>query len=120
MTYIKLPGLKVVRTDGAIYRYHRATSTRLKADPSVNLEAFIAEFKAAEAAMANAVRPVPGTLGGLFARYQISPEFTELAEASRTGYQRAIDALKSQDDMSLLKIDQPWVLKVRDRVFELH
>jgi len=121
MTYLKIGGIKLVRANGAVYRYHRATGHRIKANPDTHPQAFLDEVKAFEA-MASLTTakpdPKPGALGGLLALYRASPEFTQLAPASRTGYQRPMNALKSQDGKPLHTIDQPWVLATRDIVFE--
>lgn len=120
MTYLKIGGIKLVRANGAVYRYHRATGKRIKADPDRYPEAFVAEIKALEAELA-VQRPKleqkPGALGGLFALYKASPEFTQLEAVTQKSYQRAIDALKTFHAKPLVNIDQPWVLKVRDEIF---
>jgi hypothetical protein len=120
MTYLRIGGIKLVRANGAIYRYHRATGKRIKANPDTHPEAFLAEVKALEAEVAARARldPRPGGLGGLFTLYKKSPEFTQLEPITQKGYQRAIDALKTFDGKPLPNIDQPWVLKARDEVFE--
>lgn len=73
------------------------------------------ETEAAEKASAK-LDPLPAHLGGLFALYRASPEFTQLEKVSQSGYQRAMDALQTFDAKALLTIDQPWILKVRDEV----
>ncbi len=121
MTFVKIAGIKLVRANGAVYRYHRATGKRIAANPDTQPEAFFAEVKALEAEVAaRAARPdpKPGALGGLFALYRASPEFTQLEPVSKKGYQRAMDALKTFDAKPLHTIDQPWVLKTRDEVFD--
>ncbi len=122
MTFVKISGIKLVRANGAVYRYHRATGKRIKADPDTAPQAFFDEVKLleAEAAEKNAARPdpKPGALGGLFALYRAAPEFVQLEPVSRKGYQRAMDALQTFDLKPLHAIDQPWVLKVRDEVFD--
>jgi integrase len=119
MTFLIIRGIKLVRANGAIYRYHRATGTRIKMNPETHPEAFLAEVKALEAISAKPQKrdPRPGALGGLFTLYKCSPEFTQLEQVTQKGYQRAISALKTFDAKPLHMIDQPWVLKVRDEVF---
>lgn len=121
MTFVKISGIKVVRANGAVYRYHRATGKRVKANPDTHPEAFFAELKELEAevaARAKAPDPRPGDLRGLFALYRASPEFLQLEQTTRDGYQRAMDALQPVDGKVLANIDQPWVLRARDEVFE--
>jgi len=108
MTYIKIAGIKIVRAkSGEVYRYHRGTGRRLKANPDTHLQAILDEVKALDAQTAAPPPPEkPGTLGALLALYKASPEFTQLKPASKAGYQRAIDALKSHHEKPLFKIDQ--------------
>ncbi len=37
MTFIEISGIKIVRANGTVYRYHRATGKRIKADPETPL-----------------------------------------------------------------------------------
>ncbi len=121
MTFVKISGIKLVRANGSIYRYHRATGKRIAATPDTHPEAFFAEVKLLEAeAMAKAsaqLDPMPAHLGSLFALYRASPEFTQLEKVTQDTYQRAMDALKTFDARVLVNIDQPWILKVRDEVY---
>ena len=85
MTFVKISGIKLVRANGSIYRYHRATGKRIHADPDKDLEAFVLEIKALEAEVASRAappNPPPAGLGGLFALYKTSPEYLQL-EAPR-------------------------------------
>lgn len=122
MTLVRVSGIKIVRANGAVYRYHRATGERIKADPDTHLEAFLAEVKALEAKIATrapAPDPRPAGLGGLFALYRAAPEFTQLEAPTKKSYQRAMDALRTFDLKPLHTIDQPWVLKTRDEIFDI-
>lgn len=49
MTFVKISGIKVVRANGAVYRYHRAAGRRLTTAPTTQPEAFFAEVKLLEA-----------------------------------------------------------------------
>ncbi len=121
MTFIKISGIKLVRANGAIYRYHRATGKRIKADPETQQEAFLLEVKGLEAEIAARSLPPdpkPGSLGGLFTLYKMSPEYLQLEEPTKKSYLRAMDALRTFDAKPLPNIDQPWVLKTRDAVFD--
>lgn len=119
MTFVRISGIKIVRASGAIYRYHRATGKRLKANPDTDLQAFLDEVRALDALAApKPPAEKPGSLGLLFGLYKASPEFTQLKPASQAGYQRAIDVLKSQHDKPLHEIDQPYILELRDEVFD--
>ncbi|MDP3243525.1 MAG: hypothetical protein Q8M69_24120, partial [Reyranella sp.] len=61
---------------------------------------------------------MPAHLGGLFALYRASPEFTQLEKVTQGGYQHAMDALKTFDAKVPVNIDQPWIQKVRDEVYD--
>jgi hypothetical protein len=61
---------------------------------------------------------LPAHLGGLFPLYRASPEFTQLEKVTQSGYQHAMDALKTFDAKVLVSIDQPWIQKVRDEVYD--
>lgn len=121
ITFAKIRGIKLVRANGSIYRYHRATGKRIAANPDTHPETFFAEVKLleAEATAKSTARldPKPSHLGGLFTLYRASPEFTQLEHVTQAGYQRAMDALKTFDAKVLVNIDQPWILKVRDEVY---
>lgn len=88
MTFVKVSGIKIVRANGSIYRYHRATGKRIKANPDTHPEAFFAEVKELEAevaARAKAPDPRPGDLRGLFTLYRASPEFLQLEPPTKKG-----------------------------------
>ncbi len=119
MTYVKISGIKIVRANGSVYRYHRATGRRLKADPDTHLHAFLDEVKALDAlAVPKPLTEKPGSLGALFHVYKQSREFTQLKPATLISYRRAMDALRSQHDKPLPAIDQPYILELRDEIFE--
>lgn len=61
---------------------------------------------------------MPAHLGALFALYRASPELTQLEKVTQSGYQRAMDALKTFDAKAPVNIDQPWIQKVRDEVYD--
>ncbi len=108
MTFIKIGGIKLVRANGAIYRYHRATGKRIMADPETQQEAFLLEVKGLEseiAARALPPDPKPGSLGGLFTLYRTSPEYLQLEEPTKKSYLRAMDALRILNAKPLSNID---------------
>lgn len=122
MTFVKISGIKLVRANGSVYRYHRATGKRIKSDPDKDLEAFVLEIKALEAEVASRAAPPdpkPASLGGLFALYKTSPEYLQLEAPTKKSYMRAMDALRTFDGKPLVNIDQPWVLKSRDEIFKV-
>lgn len=122
MTYLRVSGIKLVRANGSVYRYHRATGRRIDVDPDCEPQAFLDEVKRLDAVAGPKAdeRPDdrPGNLGGLIALYKTKPEYLQLAEATKISYNRAFDVLKPKHGKPLPLIDQPWVLQVRDIVFE--
>jgi integrase len=119
MTLLRVRGVHRVESKGRFYYYHRATRTRLRADPS-NPRAFAAEVDALNAGTPAArPDPLPGSWGGLVTRYRASPEFqTSIKPATRKSYQRVFDAVRRLDTLELEQIDQPFLLGLRDTLAE--
>lgn len=118
MTVMRLKGIKVVRSKGRVYHYHRATMRRLR-EP-FGSAAFVAEVTALDALVAGregARTHRPGSLGLLMARYRASPEFTELAARTKADYGKVFDYLHALDEMPLAALDQPFVIGLRDKAF---
>ena len=110
MTSIKVHGVNRVRAKGRVYYYHRATGKRIHADPN-DAAAFSAEVAALNANNPQTtIKALPGTLGRLIAEYRGASAFLNLAPDNRKGYQRAFDACKAMDSMSLSTIDQKLIL----------
>lgn len=116
MTAFKLPGINTVRAKGKVYYYHRASGTRIKADPN-DLLAFASEVAALDAAKPKIEAPTPGSLGGLITAYKRSPEWAGLAPDTQKSYQRAFNALQPIDALSLEDLDSAAVLTIRDKVY---
>ena len=114
---IKVPGVKVYRSRGKVYIYHRKTGKRIKSAPG--LAAFLAETERLTAASASQA-PKPGTVGALIEAYRKSPEFSDLAERTRSDYQKVFDYLKPIDGDLLADLAAPFILEVRDAAFAKH
>ena len=114
---IRVHGIKLYRSRGKVYAYHRATGKRLRAEPGT--AAFLAEVERLNAAV-QSVKPRAGTLGALFAAYRASPEFTELAPRTRSDYQKVFDYLKPLDGDLLADVTPNVVLSIRDAAFKAH
>jgi integrase len=112
---IRVRGVKLYRSRGKIYAYHRATRQRLKA-PLGSL-AFLAEIERLNNIVGPEPPPRPGTLGAVIGAYRASPEFRELAPRTRADYQKVFDYLKPLDEDLLVNIDQAYTLSVRDAAF---
>jgi integrase len=116
VTSFKLPGIHTVHSRGKVYHYHRASGTRIKADPN-DLLAFASEVAAIEAAKPQVQAPLAGSLGGLITAYKRSPEWAGLAPDTQKSYQRAFNALQPIDALSLEDLDSAAVLTIRDKVY---
>jgi hypothetical protein len=117
---MRLKGIKryrVRKANGRTYEYtyHRATGKRIEA--SVGSPEFLSEVTrlTSEAAIA---QPRAGSLGALIKSYRQGPEFQGLAPRSRTDYEKVFDWLSPLDDMPLLRVDGPFMIKMRDAAFK--
>lgn len=115
---IRVPGIKLYRSHGKVYAYHRKTGTRLKSP--IGSAAFLAEIEKLNAATVASDKPKAGTLGALFTGYRASPEFTELAPRTRADYQKVFDYLKPLDGDLLADFSPNTVLRIRDAAFKAH
>ena len=118
MTWLNVKGVKCVRAKGHIYYYHRRTMQRIDADPA-DVAAFAAAVAKLDAGAPPKPKPLekPRTLGELIERYRASPEFmTSIGQVTRNGYQRAFDCIAHADGIAISKVDQPWLLELRDAV----
>jgi integrase len=116
MVEIKVRGVKLYRSRGRLYAYHRRTGTRIHAP--FGTAAFLAEVERLDGQRPQA--PNPGTLGALIAAYHRSPEFLELAPRTRADYQKVFDYLRPLDGDALLGITSAYVIEVRDAAFQAH
>lgn len=113
---VRIRGVKRVRAaTGRVYYYHRATKTRIEAKHGT--AAFAAEVARLNGG-GNRSRSNAGTFGALVTAYKSSPEFQQLAERTRSDYQRVFDWLKAIDAMPMFQLDGPALLQIRDRAFE--
>lgn len=113
---IRVPGVKIYRSRGKIYVYHRRTGARIRA--TIGTAAFLAEIERLNGQLP--ADPRPGTLGALIAAYRRSPEFLELAPRTRADYQKVFDYLKPLDGDALINITSAYVIDVRDAAFQAH
>jgi integrase len=116
MVEIKVRGVKVYRSRGKVYAYHRKTGKRIRAP--FGTAAFLTEVERLNGAQP--ADPRPGTLGSLIAAYRRSPEFLELAPRTRSDYQKMFDYLKPLDGDPLIQITSAYVIDVRDAAFQAH
>jgi integrase len=113
---IKVRGVKLYRSHGKLYAYHRKSNTRIRAP--IGSAAFLAQVELLDSKVPP--DPQPGTLGVLVAAYRDSPEFLQLAERTRRYYQKIFDYLKPLDGDPLVTINSAYVIEVRDAAFQAH
>jgi integrase len=113
MTKVSIKGIKVYRSRGKLYAYHRPTKTRLKAP--YGTPQFLAELASIQAQTSKA-KEKPGTWGGLVLAYKTSPRFqNELKRRTREDYNRIFDWLAPMADMPLNEITREFVCDLRDK-----
>jgi integrase len=117
MVEIRVRGVKLYKSRGKLYAYHRRTGIRIQAP--LGTAAFLSEVERLNGREPPA--PKPGTLGALIAAYRRSPEFRELlAERTRRDYQKVFDYLKPLEGDVLVSMTPAYVLELRDAAFEAH
>jgi hypothetical protein len=113
MTKVRIKGIKVYRSRGKLYTYHRATGTRLLSP--LGTTGFFAELSSIEA-QTSKPKEKPGTWGGLVLAYKKSPRFqNELKPRTRNDYNRVLDWLAPLADMPLSEITREFVYDLRDK-----
>jgi integrase len=113
---ILVRGVKVYRSRGKLYAYHRKTGKRIKAP--IGSAAFLAEVERLDGQVPP--EPKAGTLGSLIVAYRRSPEFLELAPRTGADYQKVFDYLHPLEGDPLVSINSAYVIEVRDAAFQAH
>ncbi|MEJ0052471.1 MAG: tyrosine-type recombinase/integrase [Methylovirgula sp.] len=117
MTVVRVKGIKRYRRRGKWYCYHRATNTRLKSEFGTG--EFFAELASLERKV-HRTKAAPGTLGLLLASYRQSPNYCDLAAATRGGYARIMDLLKPLHEMPVVEMTPAFLAGLRDKVGGKH
>ena len=96
MSIVRLKGINTVKkrqADGTIrvHRYHRATGHKLVGEPGS--PEFFASIADAEKSK---LLSVGRTLGDLIRKYQVSAEFTKLADRTRDEYRRMLSKVEAE------------------------
>ena len=113
MTKVPIKGIKVYRSRGKLYAYHRATGTRLRSP--FGTTDFFAELASINAQTSKA-KEKPGTWGGLVLAYKTSPRFqNDIKPRTREDYNRVFDWLAPLADMPLHEISREIVCGLRDK-----
>lgn len=113
MTIVRVRGLKRYRSKGKWYAYHRKSGRRLSAE--FGTPEFFVELNSIESnSRARAI--LPGTLGQLFTYYRNSAAYSDLAAASKVGYDRMINLIEPLREMPLAELTPQFVANLRDRI----
>jgi integrase len=108
---VRLKGVKIARSKGHVYYYHRKTMLRLPGEPgSPEFTTRIRELEARQQAGV-----VEGTLGALVKGYRSSSEFAGLAATTRKKYDDVFDDLFKLNDVPLQAITTDFVFELRDK-----
>ena len=118
MTVVRVRGFKIFRDrHGKMRCYHRRTGTPIDLSQNpIGSPGFFAECnRIAELANFGEIAK-PGTLGLLISEYRASGAFLEdLAERTRSDYQRVFDYLRPIADTPLTVFNKPLVVRIRDK-----
>jgi hypothetical protein len=120
MTFVRVKGFQIFADrHGRMRCYHRRTKTPvdLTKAPLGSTEFFAECARLAEAGRLQ-LPPKPGTLGMLIADYNAHPAFTDLADHTRSDYQRIFDYLQPIAGTALARFDAPLVVRIRDKAAE--
>ncbi len=120
MTVVRIRGLKRYRPRPRAqeYVYHRKTGIRIHS-PQGTPE-FFSELAAIEGRSSAEAHSKPGTLGALLASYRSSRAFLDLANETRSQYDRMIEKVRPLFDMPLIKVTRPFISKLKDKLVEKH
>lgn len=120
MAKVDLPFLTFTRAKGKLYVYYRRGGLRLPL-PSKTDPAFPAAYaKAQETFEANqkqGSRPgtVPGSMAALISAYRASPEWRDLAPATRADYNKALNPLEERfGKLTIATMPRQFVFRLRD------
>lgn len=110
---VRLKGVKVVRSRGHVYYYHRKTMTRLPGAPGS--PEFIDRLR-----QLDVPKPVgpPTTLGELIDRYHRAPEYTRLTVGTKRQYEVRFGRLYPFARVPLGAVTPQRVYDLRDRLHE--
>jgi integrase len=120
MTVVRVKGFKIYADrHGRMRCYHRRTSTPIDLIKApIGSAEFFAECTRVAEAGKLALPPKPGTLGLLIVEYKKHAAFTDLAEHTRSDYQRIFDYLRPIEGTPLARFDAPLVVRIRDKAAE--
>jgi hypothetical protein len=116
MTIVRVKGFKIFHDrHGKLRCYDRATGEPIDlAKAPLGSAAFLSEC-ARIAGLAASKQPSPGSLGKLTEAYRASPAFLDLAELTRSDYQRVFNYLQPIAATPLARFTRPLIVRIRDK-----
>lgn len=120
MVEMKIKHIKKVTSNGCTYYYDRISGKRIHAP--FGTADFLGELEILRTGIESTTPTPPpaGTFGSMVTAYRMSPEFAGLAPRTRKDYARVFDFLKSMRHVPVSGIDQPGILKIRNKANEKH
>lgn len=116
MTIIRVKGFQIFRDrHGKMRCYHRKTreAIDLRACPLGSVEFFAKCGRISDSQTTLTIKP--GSLGHLIELYRKHDFFLDLADQTKSDYQKVFNYLKNIEDVALTKFDRPLVVRIRDR-----
>ncbi|KZL29447.1 tyrosine-type recombinase/integrase [Pseudovibrio sp. WM33] len=120
MTIIRVKGFKIFNDQhGKLRCYHRKTGEPINLEKApIGSAAFLAECERLTSLMSVADTSRPGTLGNLIDKYRASSAFLELADRTKSDYQKVFDYLAPIHNTPLTRFTSPFIVKLRDKADE--
>jgi integrase len=116
MARIPVRGLKIYRSRGRTYIYHRPSGRRIRSTPGT--PEFFRELDAVAAQ--RKLPPRAGTLAALFEAYQAGAKFDTLAPRTRADYRKVIAWLAPIGALPLVELDAPFGRALIDKAHKAH
>lgn len=118
-TVVRLKGLKIYRSKGVEYVYHRASGVRLSPPHKPGSPEFLRAYADASTPKKVRTRSVK-TLDSAIDRYLDSAEYLSRRQRTKTDYQRIIKWLRIIGDTPLHLFTRGFVYKIRDKAYAAH
>jgi integrase len=129
MTTIRLPYLKIYESNGGQYAYFRRGSFRVRLAAETGSPKFLDEYQkayeiGAERAKASkapatfeSISYLPGSMGALILAYKKSHEYKILGNATKAGYDRALEAISpAKRQLPVKDLTRAYVIGRRDKM----
>jgi hypothetical protein len=129
MTTIRLPYLKIYESNGGQYAYFRRGSFRVRLAAETGSPKFLDEYQKAyeigaerakaskEPATFESISYLPGSMGALILAYKKSHEYKILGNATKAGYDRALEAISpAKRQLPVKDLTRAYVIGRRDKM----